>query len=178
MAAEAAAHARADLAARGLIGTVMQDFYGMAAAARKLHNADLSVADAQSFLDITGKQEKGGEVAHSDTVKATSSSTTASATGRKRSSLSIRPASASPSSCSPITRPISPSPTISTPSSALPVYSEIQTLAGKNSPDIRAAQAAVTEQISNCVPPRPTACRNISADYFFGIERQPVRHPR
>jgi hypothetical protein len=66
MAAEAAAHARADLAARGLIGTAMQDYYGMAAAARKLHNADLAVADAQSFLDITGKQERGGEVAHSD----------------------------------------------------------------------------------------------------------------
>ena len=42
----------------------------MAVADRKLRNAGLSVGDAQSFLDITEKQEKGGEVAHSDTVKA------------------------------------------------------------------------------------------------------------
>jgi outer membrane protein TolC len=57
MAAEAAARARADIATRGLIATVMQDYYAMAVAARKIHNADLSVADAQSFLDITEKQE-------------------------------------------------------------------------------------------------------------------------
>ena len=70
MAAEAAARARADMAARGLIATVMQDYYAMAVAERKLSNAGLSVRDAQQFLDITQKQEKGGEVAHSDVVKA------------------------------------------------------------------------------------------------------------
>src|ERR1035438_5825313 len=70
MAAEAVARAKADLATRGLIATVMQDYYGMAVAARKLSNAHQSVHDAEHFLDITQKQEKGGEVAHSDTVKA------------------------------------------------------------------------------------------------------------
>ena len=70
MAAEAAARARIDIAARGLLATVIQDYYAMVAAERKLRNAGLAVADAQSFLDITQKQEAGGEVAHADTVKA------------------------------------------------------------------------------------------------------------
>ena len=47
MAAEAVAKAKADLAARGLVGTVAQNYYAMAVSARKTANAQLSLADAQ-----------------------------------------------------------------------------------------------------------------------------------
>jgi outer membrane protein TolC len=170
MAAEAAAHARADLAARGLIGTVMQDFYGMAAAARKVHNADLSVADAQAFLDITEKQEKGGEVAHSDTVKAHLQLNDRKR-DRQEAQLALDKAR--------IGFAVLLFPDYQTnfavdddldTLSTLPVYGEIQALAGKNSPDIRAAQAAVTEQTFELRSARADRLPNVSADYFFGIE--------
>jgi outer membrane protein TolC len=170
IAAEAAARARADLAARGLIGTVMQDFYGMAAAARKVHNADLSVADAQAFLDITEKQEKGGEVAHSDTVKAHLQLNDRKR-DRQEAQLALDKAR--------IGFAVLLFPDYQTnfavdddldTLSTLPVYGEIQALAGMNSPDIRAAQAAVTEQTFELRSARADRLPNVSADYFFGIE--------
>jgi outer membrane protein len=69
-AAEAVAKARADVAARGLHVTVIQDYYALASAQRKLANAQLSQSEAREFLDITQKQERGGEAAHSDVIKA------------------------------------------------------------------------------------------------------------
>ena len=68
--AEQVARARADIAARGVIATVVQNFYGMVSAVRKLANARQSEKEAGQFAEITTKQERGGEVAHSDTVKA------------------------------------------------------------------------------------------------------------
>ncbi|HTB19295.1 MAG TPA: TolC family protein, partial [Bryobacteraceae bacterium] len=69
-AAEALAQAKADLAARGLFGTLVQDYYGLAIAQRKLGNARQNLADARAFQDLTQKQEQGGEAAHADVIKA------------------------------------------------------------------------------------------------------------
>ncbi|MFL6463365.1 MAG: TolC family protein, partial [Bryobacteraceae bacterium] len=68
--AEAVARARADVTARGLKATVIQNYYAIAAAQRRLANAQQSLMEAQQFLDITQKQERGGEAAHSDVIKA------------------------------------------------------------------------------------------------------------
>jgi outer membrane protein len=69
-AAEAVQKARADVAVRGLNATVIQDYYTIAASEEKLSNARKSLNEAQQFLDITQKQEQGGEVAHADVIKA------------------------------------------------------------------------------------------------------------
>ncbi|MBV8828391.1 MAG: TolC family protein [Acidobacteriaceae bacterium] len=69
-AAEIVAKARADVAARGLKATVIGDYYAIASAQRKLANADRSLTEAQAFLDLTRKQERGGEAARADVVKA------------------------------------------------------------------------------------------------------------
>jgi outer membrane protein TolC len=69
-AAEAVQKARADVAARGLNAVVIQDYYTIAADEEKLANAQKSLAEAQQFQDITQKQEKGGEAAHADVIKA------------------------------------------------------------------------------------------------------------
>ncbi|MEI9974425.1 MAG: TolC family protein [Ignavibacteriota bacterium] len=53
--------------------------------------------------------------------------------------------------------------------STLPVYGDIQTLAGRNSPDIRAAQATVTEQDFELRSAKADRLPNLSMDYFFGI---------
>ncbi len=70
MAAEAVAKAKVEIAARGLNLTVVQDYYAILGAERKALNAQISLTEAEQFLDITQKQEAGGEVAHADVVKA------------------------------------------------------------------------------------------------------------
>src|SRR5215472_227361 len=42
----------------------------MAGAQRKIANARRALGEVRQFLDITQKQERGGEAAHSDVVKA------------------------------------------------------------------------------------------------------------
>lgn len=70
VAAEAVARAKVEVAARGLNATVIQDYYAIVSGQRKVANAQRSVAESERFLDITQKQEKGGEAAHADVVKA------------------------------------------------------------------------------------------------------------
>lgn len=70
MAAEAVARARVEVARRGLDATVVQYYYAILAAERRLVNAQTSVRDAAQFLDITQKQEQAGEAAHADVIKA------------------------------------------------------------------------------------------------------------
>ena len=70
MAAEAVAKAKTEVALRGLNSTVIQDYYAIVSAQRKFSNAQTSLREADQFLDISQKQEKGGEVAHADVIKA------------------------------------------------------------------------------------------------------------
>jgi outer membrane protein TolC len=67
---EAVARAKAEIAARGLVVTVVQAYYGLLASQRKYASTQQASAEAQRFLDISQKLEKGGEVAHSDVIKA------------------------------------------------------------------------------------------------------------
>lgn len=69
MAAEAIAKAKIEVAARGLSATVIQNYYAIVAAQRKFANSQTSLKEAERFFDLTGKQEKGGEVAHADVLK-------------------------------------------------------------------------------------------------------------
>jgi outer membrane protein TolC len=69
-AGQAIASAKVEIAARGLDATVIQNYYAIASAQRKYTNARTSLGEAERFLDITQKQEKGGEAAHADVVKA------------------------------------------------------------------------------------------------------------
>jgi outer membrane protein TolC len=70
MAAEAIAKAKIEVAARGLSGIVIQNYYAIVAAQRKFGNSQTSLKEAERFFDLTTKQEKGGEVAHADVLKA------------------------------------------------------------------------------------------------------------
>src|SRR5215469_16049502 len=67
---EALAKARAEIATRGLAVTVTQAYYGSVVAERKYSIAQRADQEAQHFFDVTEKLERGGEVAHSDTIKA------------------------------------------------------------------------------------------------------------
>src|SRR5262249_43421712 len=65
----AAARARQEIAARGLVVTVVQSYYSVAAAQRKLEAAQKAADEGERFLKLTQDLEHGGEVAHSDAIK-------------------------------------------------------------------------------------------------------------
>ncbi|HKV25733.1 MAG TPA: TolC family protein [Candidatus Acidoferrum sp.] len=66
----ALARARAEIASRGLVVTVVQTYYTLAAAKEKMDTAKQAAEEGQNFLKLTEDLEKGGEVAHSDVIKA------------------------------------------------------------------------------------------------------------
>ena len=167
--AEAVAKAKAEIAARGLVAVVVQNYYGMVSAARRVENARQSLKEAADFLDITQKQERGGEAAHSDTVKAQIQSaqrqrdTEEAQLGLDKARLGFA-VLLFPDFRQDFTvvddldtaRP-------------LPPFSEVQGLAGKNNPDIRAAQATVQQQNYEVKSARAARLPAIGFDYFYGM---------
>src|SRR5215467_9333020 len=67
---EAVSRAKAEVAARGLVVTVVQTYYGLVAAQHRYANVQQAALEAERFLGISQKLERGGEVAHSDVIKA------------------------------------------------------------------------------------------------------------
>jgi outer membrane protein TolC len=69
-AAEAFARAKLEVAHRGLAVTVTRNYYGLVTTERKYATSQQAVQQASRFLQITQDQERAGQAAHSDTVKA------------------------------------------------------------------------------------------------------------
>ncbi len=66
----AVAKAQAEIAGRGLVVTVVQSYFNVAAAEQKLAVAKRTADEGDRFLKLTQDLEKGGEAAHSDVIKA------------------------------------------------------------------------------------------------------------
>jgi outer membrane protein TolC len=166
---EAVAKAKTEIAERGLVATVVSNYYGMVSGERKFANAQLSLKEAQQFLDITQKQERGGEVAHSDVVKAeiqvaqrqrdTQDAQLAFEKARIGFAVVLFPDYRQDFTVVDDLNAERP----------LPPYTEIQTRAGNNSPDIRAAQATVEEQRFELKSARAARLPSLSFDYFYGM---------
>ena len=176
IAAEAVARARADIAARGLVAVVVQGYYGLVAAEHKDSNAQQSLQEAQQFLDITQKQERGGEVAHSDVVKAQILVEQRQRDARE-ARLGIEMARIGfgillfpdyRRNYSVVDDLLTPTP--------LPPFPEVQALATKNSPELRAAQATVQQGTSEIRVARSGLYPSLSFDYFYGIDANTVAH--
>ena len=69
-AAAAQAAAEQEVARRGLVFTVVQQYFGLLAAEKKLDVAKQAATEAGRFVDLTEKLERGREVAHADVLKA------------------------------------------------------------------------------------------------------------
>jgi outer membrane protein TolC len=69
-AAAALARARAEIASRGLVVTVVQGYYALAAAQQKLQAAQKASEEGNRFFKLTQDLQGGGEVAHTDVIKA------------------------------------------------------------------------------------------------------------
>jgi outer membrane protein TolC len=169
-AAEAGARARADVAARGLVATVVQAYYGLVAAERKAANARQSLREAQQFQDISQRQEQGGEVAHSDVVKAqiqvAQRQRDAEDAGltleRSRVGLAVL---VFPDFREDFT-------VVDDLEEALPLRSmdEVKAAAADSSPDLRAAQASLNEESFGVSVARSGLLPSVTFDYFYGID--------
>jgi outer membrane protein TolC len=169
IAAEAVARARADIAGRGVVATVVQNYYGLSSAQRKYANAQQSLREAEQFADITQKQERGGEVAHSDVVKAQIQleqrrrdlQEAQLAVEKSRVGLAVL-----------VFRDFQQDFTIADDLETvapLQAFSDIQGLALSNSPEIRGSQALVRQETSGISVARSGLYPSLSADYFYGI---------
>lgn len=169
IAAEAVARAKFDIAGRGLIATVVQNYYGLVSAQRKFANAQQSLREAEQFSDIAQKQEQGGEVAHSDVVKAqiqlaqrqrdAQEAQVAIEKARIGFAVILFPDFRRDYSVIDDLQNTAP----------LPAFEQAQDLAGKNNPDIRAAMATIRQETLGVSIARSAYLPSLSFDYFFGI---------
>ena len=169
-AAEAVAKARAEIATRGLVVTVVKAYYGLVVAQRKYGTEQLAGEEARKFLDISQKLEKGGEVAHSDVIKASIQfqqqqrdlQEARLEMGKSRLELAVLLFPDFNENFSVVDDLQMPQ--------ALPQFPEAQAMAGRKNPDLRAALASVqaanhevTSAWGNLIP-------SASVDYFYGID--------
>jgi outer membrane protein TolC len=169
IAAEAIARAKVEIAARGLTAVVVQNFYAMAVAQRHYNNARRSLQEAQQFVDITQKQEAGGEAAHSDVVKAqltldqrqrdVQDGQLAYDKARIGFAVFLFPDFRQDYAVADDLDRLTP----------LAAFPEIEALARNNNPDIRAAQATVTQQNFGIRSARAGYLPTLSVDYFYGL---------
>jgi len=169
LAAEAVARAKADVAARGLVAVVVQDYYAMAVAERKLANAQQALSEARQFLDVTEKQERGGEAAHSDVIKAqiqveqrqrdAEDGRLAMDKARLGFAVLLFPD---------FRQDFTVEDDLDS-AAALPPLPQVEEMAGHNNPDLRAAQASVQQQTHAVESSRAALLPTLSFDYFFGI---------
>jgi outer membrane protein len=168
-AAEAVARAKADVTTRGLVATIVQDFYTLVAASHKLASAQQSLAEAKQFLDITQRQENAGEVAHADVVKAqiqveqrlrdAQDAELNALKSRLGLSVLIFPDFRENFNVTDDLQDVAP---------LLPLES-FKSLAVESSPDIKAAEASVQQQSSGVAGARSALLPSVSFDYFYGI---------
>jgi outer membrane protein len=169
-AAEAVARARAEIAARGLVVTVVQTYYGFVVAQRKYSTAQRAASEAQRFFDISQKLEHGGEVAHSDVVKAEIQTRQQQRDlqeaelemGRSRLELAVLVFADFNENFSVVDDLQMPEP--------LPSFAEFQTAAANKNPDLRAALAALQQAKQEVAIAWNGFLPSLSLDYFYGID--------
>jgi len=169
-AAHALAKARAEIAARGLTVTVVQGFYGLLAAQTRTVNAERAYGEGQHFLELSQKLEEGGEVAHSDSIKA---QLQANDLRRARDEAKLAEQNARLSLAVlvfpnffqdfTLVNDLSATP-------ALPPRNELQDMAAKNNPELQAAFSALAVANKQVGVARAGYLPTLSVDMFYGID--------
>ena len=169
-AAEAVAKARSEIAARGLVVTVVRTYYGFVVAQRKYATAQRAATEAQRFLNISQKLEKGGEVAHSDVIKGQIQflqqqrdlQESELEMNRGRLDLAVLVFPDFNENFSVVDDLQLPEP--------LPPFPEVQAAAANKNPVLRAALAAVQEANQEVAAAWNGFLPALSLDYFYGID--------
>ena len=169
-AAAAVARARAEIASRGLVVTVVQSYYAVAAAQQKLQSAQKTADEGDRFFKLTQDLENGGEVAHSDVIKAElqmqerrrqlQEAQLGLLNSRLVLAVLIFPDFNDNYEVADDLHAPAPLPTIA----------EVQQQAARDNPDIRAALAAVREAGAGVTGARAGYLPSLSLDYWYGID--------
>src|SRR5215471_5131929 len=169
-AAAAAARARAEIASRGLVVTVVQSYFAVIAAENKLDAARRATDEGDRFFQLTQQLERGGEVAHSDTIKAE-----LQAQDRRRqlqeAQLAVLNARLD---LAVLIFPNFQDNFVLTESLAasnpLPTLEEVQQQAARDNPDLREALETVNMTNHDVTAARAEYLPSFGFDYFYGID--------
>jgi outer membrane protein TolC len=169
-AAEAAAQARAEIAARGLAVTVTQYYYGLLVAERKYATAEQGRDRARQFLNTSRQQEEGGEAAHADVIKAQlqleqqeqTFENARLAMEEARLDLAILLFPAMNENFTAVDD-LDQAPT-------LPSFSDVREMAVRSNPDLKAAIEAVRVADQDVSSARQSFLPTLSIDSNYGIE--------
>jgi outer membrane protein TolC len=167
--AEASA-ARQEVARRGLVATVIGNYFNVLAAERKLGVAQRSADEAQRFSQLTQKLEAGREVAHADVVKANLQlqqrqrdlADAGLAAEKTRLDLAVL---LFPDPLTPYTLTND----LDQPS-VLPSKAEVQADGAKNNPDLRAAMQSARAAKYELNAAKAAYIPDLSLQYFYGID--------
>jgi outer membrane protein TolC len=169
-AAAAAARARAEIASRGLVVTVVQSFYAVAAAQQKFQSAQKTADEGDRFFKLTQDLEHGGEVAHSDVIKAElqmqerrrqlQEAQLGLLNARLDLAVLIFPDFNDNYEVADDLHSAVP----------LPTLGEVQQQAARENPDVRAALEAVHAAGADVTGARAGYLPSLSLDYWYGID--------
>jgi outer membrane protein TolC len=169
-AAQALARAKAEIAVRGLVVTVVQAYYGLQVAQAKVESMQAADDAAQTFLVMSRQLEQGGEVAHSDVIKAQiqandqqralEEARLAAHNARLNLAVLLFPNFFQDFT---LTDDLAASP-------ALPPMTDVQQLAQKNNPELAAAFAALNVANHELSVARAGHLPSLVLDYLYGID--------
>ena len=169
-AALALAKARAEIATRGLVVTVAQAYYGLVIAQRKYATAQQAASEAQRFLTISDQLEKGGEVAHSDVIKADIQFQQQQQALQEAQLLMSKARLDLAVLLFPnFNQDFSVVDDLNLPAS-LPAFPEVQSMATRNNPDLRAAMATLGMANQELTSARAGYLPSLTMDYWYGID--------
>lgn len=168
--AEAIARARTEIARRGLALTVSKAYYALLTAQHKYSIAQQALEQAKRYLEISRNLEKGGEVAHSDTIKAELQYTGQEQVLREAKLLMdtarldvavllFRDFDQNFTLVDDLNLP----PT-------LPALDDVRAMAERENPDLKAANAAVRAATTDVTLARQAYLPSLTADLAYGIE--------
>lgn len=169
-AAAAVAKARAEIASRGLVVTVVQDYFHVAAAQSKLEIAQRGASQGEDFFKLTQALEKGGEVAHSDVIRA---ELQVQDRRRQLQEVQLELLNAKLDLAVLIFPDFNDNFEIGDDLHAsvpLPTIEEVQQQAARDNPELRAALAGVQQAGHDVNDARAGYLPSLGLDYFYGID--------
>jgi outer membrane protein TolC len=169
-AAEALMRAKSEIAARGLVVTVVQAYYGYVVAQRKYATAQKASSEADRFFGLSQKLQNGGEVARADVIKAQIQNQqqqralqdTLLAMNKSRLDLAVLLFPDFQTNFSVVDDLRLPDP--------LPTFVEVQTAATKSNPDLRVALASLRQTDQEVKVAWTSMLPSLGLDYFYGID--------
>lgn len=167
---EALARANQEIARRGLVVTVTAAYYALAVAQRSYATAQQAQQEAARFVQIAEALERGGEVAHADVIRfqlqynqakeALENAKTAMDTTRLNLAVLLFPT---------FNQDFTVVDDLDLPP-ALPTFPEVQAMAQRNNPEVRAAVSAYNASRVNVSIARAAFYPSLSLELDYGIE--------